>query len=828
MNFKSKVYNQSAIYYAEWKKKEEQMRSLTNQSTTTSSETKDRNRDKPAAKRTSIKNLVFRSFLTSGTYHRDPGTGDRSGNFGNGSWEPKTETPEKKVDDRKIDPEIFFHQALIDIHAERFKFCLVGKFRGSRPSMKIIRDWVGEEWKRKRMLGGDWSISSLDGSHVFIRLDNQADMLHVWTRNRWFVKGHPMKVFKWTPSFQPSAAEPSLAAVWVSFPALPVVFYHEELLFPIASLLGRVFAVDEPTKNLTRTNVARACVEVDLLKELPRRVFIRIGDGGFWQDVRYEKLPSYCTGCSVQGHSSQKCKFRRNGDSGQMKKRSLHSEIDRKGRTKQNPQNASDYEDGETGPRTEEGSPSPQLLSDRYPAAESTENENEDGYLSRDASYDRITKKDDFLLQNGAEEDALQKTEEREFAGKTSQKYDSGKPQILVQIGAEEEDVNQNPCQQRKEATVNAKEDDGGRGELQKQDVVFNGSSCEKHAGTGRRRNGTSKSIIFFWRRNRKHNNQTTDINIEVPGPAHLRRYKYSDIEKMTKEFNEKLGEGGFATIFKGVLPDGRPVAVKMLDPEKHFAEAVFHGELETLGRTAHINVVELLGFCSEGSRRALVLELMRNESLHHFIHREEGPNRNRLTSNQMHKIAVGVARGLEFLHHRCNPSILHSDVKPGNILLDEDLCPKICDLGLSKLWWSSDCSPVPVRGTYGYIAPETFQSGRISTKSDVYGYGVTMLEMAAKRRPIDLGAGKGEERVLQNWVYRNLNGEEGFGEDETMRKMALVGLWCVQPDPGDRPSMSKVLQLLEGDVDELPMPPNPRAEMLPVEYMAFCSDSSL
>ncbi|XP_077219455.1 uncharacterized protein LOC143853535 isoform X2 [Tasmannia lanceolata] len=215
--------------------------------------------------------------------------------------------PPRNISVYKGEPAIYFDESAINENAEKFKYCLVGRFPRSWPGLIQIREWLGKEWK----LIGSCSVTLLDHRHVFIRLDNVSDMLYIWMRGRWFIKGHLMKVFKWTPDFHPAQGqgEPSLAPVWIALPYLRVVFFQEDLLTDIASLVGRVLTIDLPTRILSRTNVARVCVEVDLLKELPHRIWIVVGGRGFWQDIHYEKLPSYCSNCHQRGHSAKICSF---------------------------------------------------------------------------------------------------------------------------------------------------------------------------------------------------------------------------------------------------------------------------------------------------------------------------------------------------------------------------------------------------------------------------------------------------------------------------------------------------------------------------------------
>ncbi|XP_077218478.1 uncharacterized protein LOC143852771 [Tasmannia lanceolata] len=223
------------------------------------------------------------------------------------------------------EPAICFDESVINANAEKFKYCLVGKFPHSWPGLTQIREWLGKKWK----LRGSCSVTLLDRHHVFIRLDNVSDMLYIWTRGRWLINGHLMKVFKWTPAFHPvqGQGEPSLAPVWIALPYLRVVFFQEDVLTDIASLVGRVLTIDRPTRILSRTNVARVCVEVDLLKELPHRIWIGVGRRGFWQYIHYEKLPSYCLNCHQRGHSTKICNINtRDGVTANYQEKTTNSE----------------------------------------------------------------------------------------------------------------------------------------------------------------------------------------------------------------------------------------------------------------------------------------------------------------------------------------------------------------------------------------------------------------------------------------------------------------------------------------------------------------------
>ncbi|ONI05038.1 hypothetical protein PRUPE_6G352800 [Prunus persica] len=296
-------------------------------------------------------------------------------------------------------------------------------------------------------------------------------------------------------------------------------------------------------------------------------------------------------------------------------------------------------------------------------------------------------------------------------------------------------------------------------------------------------------------------------------------RYSYSDIKKMTKDFKDKLGQGGFGSVFKGELSNGHLVAVKMLSGSKGKGQD-FINEVATIGRIHHFNVVQLIGFCSQGSKRALIYDFMPNGSLDNYIFPERGKNL-LLGWDSMHEIALGVARAIEYLHQGCDMQILHFDIKPHNILLDENFTSKISDFGLARFYPrdNNTISLTAVRGTMGYIAPEMFYRsiGGVSYKADVYSFGMLLLEMAGRRKNLNAQAEHSSQIYFPSWIYDQLEKglsveiEDGSEYDKKIaKKMVMVALCCIQLMPIDRPSMSKVVEMLEGDVELLQMPPKP------------------
>ncbi|GLU11985.1 hypothetical protein SLE2022_286980 [Rubroshorea leprosula] len=295
-------------------------------------------------------------------------------------------------------------------------------------------------------------------------------------------------------------------------------------------------------------------------------------------------------------------------------------------------------------------------------------------------------------------------------------------------------------------------------------------------------------------------------------------RYSYADIKRITDQFKDKLGEGAYGTVFKGRLSNDVLVAVKVLNNFRATAEE-FINEVGSMCRIHHVNVTRLIGFCADGNKRALVYEYMPNESLEKFIFVARDEDRF-LGWEKLQDIAIGIAKGIEYLHQGCDQQILHFDIKPHNILLDQNFNPKISDFGLAKLCSKeqSAISMTAARGTMGYIAPEVLSRnfGKVSYKSDVYSFGMLLLEMVGERKNIDVTVESSSQVYFPEWVYNCLErGEFGIrienkGHANIARRLTIVGLWCIQWYPTDRPSMKAMVQMLEAEVDSLTVPPNP------------------
>jgi len=325
--------------------------------------------------------------------------------------------------------------------------------------------------------------------------------------------------------------------------------------------------------------------------------------------------------------------------------------------------------------------------------------------------------------------------------------------------------------------------------------------------------------------------------NLSVP----IKQYRYAEVKRMTNSFRDKLGQGGYGVVYKANLPDGRQVAVKIINESKGNGED-FINEVASISRTSHVNIVSLLGFCYE-NKKALIYEFLPKGSLDKFI-LKSGFNDAicSLDWNTLYQIAIGIARGLEYLHQGCISRILHLDIKPQNILLDENFCPKISDFGLAKVCQRNDSivSLLGTRGTIGYIAPEVFSRtyGGVSHKSDVYSYGMLILEMVGGRKNYDTGGSCTSEMCFPDWIYKDLEQgnnlvnclENSKEENDMVRMITMVSLWCIQTNPADRPSMSKVIEMLQGPLQSIPYPPKPflYSSEMPSLQTSYSSSSNL
>jgi tRNA A-37 threonylcarbamoyl transferase component Bud32 len=302
--------------------------------------------------------------------------------------------------------------------------------------------------------------------------------------------------------------------------------------------------------------------------------------------------------------------------------------------------------------------------------------------------------------------------------------------------------------------------------------------------------------------------------SLGLPEEVTLRLFTYTELKRATNDFKEELGKGSFGAVYKGSLNRGKKlIAVKRLEKLVEEGEREFRSEMRAIGRTHHKNLVRLLGFCAEDSKRLLVYEYMSNGSLADLLFRAIW----RPDWNERLRIALDVARGILYLHEECEAPVIHCDIKPQNILMDDFWTAKICDFGLAKFLMPDQTRTFTgARGTRGYVAPEWHKNIPISVKADVYSYGIVLLEIVCCRRNIDVNASTADEIVLSSWVYKCFAARElnklvfvEQADKMSLEKMVKVGLWCIQEEPALRPSMKSVVLMLEG-ITEIAIPPCP------------------
>ncbi|KAL2927288.1 Proline-rich receptor-like protein kinase PERK1 [Bienertia sinuspersici] len=291
--------------------------------------------------------------------------------------------------------------------------------------------------------------------------------------------------------------------------------------------------------------------------------------------------------------------------------------------------------------------------------------------------------------------------------------------------------------------------------------------------------------------------------------------FSYEELSVATDGFssNNLLGQGGFGYVHKGILPNGKIVAVKSLKADSGQGDREFHAEVETISRVHHKHLVSLVGYCITGPHKLLVYEFLPNKTMEFHLH---GNKQFVMDWPTRLKIAIGSAKGLAYLHEDCHPKIIHRDIKAANILLDFNFEAQVADFGLAK--FTSDANThvsTRVMGTFGYLAPEYANSGKLTEKSDVFSYGVMLLEFITGRRPVDYSSESQMEDSLVDWARPLLSKAVQDGnfdplvdprlvnnyDYEEMGRMVTCAASCVRHSAKRRPRMSQVVRALEGNL---------------------------
>ncbi|XP_011004253.1 PREDICTED: cysteine-rich receptor-like protein kinase 29 isoform X2 [Populus euphratica] len=339
-------------------------------------------------------------------------------------------------------------------------------------------------------------------------------------------------------------------------------------------------------------------------------------------------------------------------------------------------------------------------------------------------------------------------------------------------------------------------------------------------------------SCICLYLRIRKPK-EKAETGDETITPESL-QFDFSTIRAATDNFSEenKLGQGGFGSVYKGTLSNGQEVAVKRLSKDSGQGDLEFKNEVLLVAKLQHRNLVRLQGFCLQGIERLLIYEFVPNASLDHFVF----TRRAQLDWERRYKIIGGIARGLLYLHEDSRLRIIHRDLKASNILLDADMNPKISDFGMAKLFVMDETQGNTSRivGTYGYMAPEYAMHGQFSVKSDVFSFGVLILEIVSGQKNNCFRNGETVEDLL-SYAWRNWREGTGLnvidpalstGPRTEMMRCIQIGLLCVQENIADRPTMASIVLMLSSYSLTLPVPSQPAFSMNSSTYQSDISSS--
>ncbi|WVZ66220.1 hypothetical protein U9M48_015477 [Paspalum notatum var. saurae] len=336
-------------------------------------------------------------------------------------------------------------------------------------------------------------------------------------------------------------------------------------------------------------------------------------------------------------------------------------------------------------------------------------------------------------------------------------------------------------------------------------------------------------SVFCFLRFRRRIKATRDDHPLKKIGKSQCTIFDLSTLQEATEQFSEnnKLGEGGFGAVYKGILSDGQEIAVKTLLGRTEHGLDQLHNEVLLLAELQHKNLVRLHGFCPHQNVTLLVYEYIKNGSLDNFIfgiflfihiYKKDGSNRNALNWEQQYNIILGIAKGILYLHEDSTMRIIHRDLKANNILLDDHMEPKIADFGLAKFLEEGHTqTQTAIVGTFGYMAPEYVYSGSVSPKVDVFSFGVLLLEIVSRRSncsPDDHSNVNLISDVWDHWMKGTMRQMLHPSLDEFAVRQALrcihIGLLCVQPEPENRPDISAVVFMLNRESMELQPPEQP------------------
>ncbi|XP_007203507.2 probable L-type lectin-domain containing receptor kinase S.5 [Prunus persica] len=355
----------------------------------------------------------------------------------------------------------------------------------------------------------------------------------------------------------------------------------------------------------------------------------------------------------------------------------------------------------------------------------------------------------------------------------------------------------------------------------------------------------TGVSAYLFWTRQGEKEDAHLQIDEEIQTNSMApKKFKLKELQRATGRFNpkNKLGKGGFGTVYKGLLGN-KEVAVKRVSKDSRQGKQEFIAEVTTIGRLRHKNLVKLIGWCYERHELLIVYEFMPNGSLDRFVFRDDTLGMEKeeptLSWERRHSIILGVAQALDYLHNGCEKRVLHRDIKASNIMLDSDFIARLGDFGLARTIQQSGLthhSTKEIAGTPGYMAPETFLTGRATVETDVYAFGVLVLEVVCGRRPSNQNEQNNYNNSIVYWLWdlysrgRILNAVDsrldGDIDEDDMACVLVLGLSCCHPNPHLRPSTRTVLKVLTREADPPALPTERPAFVWPAMPPSFKEDT--
>ncbi|XP_035551036.1 uncharacterized protein LOC109000303 [Juglans regia] len=671
----------------------------------------------------------------------------------------------------------------IEATARPFRFSIVLKFLRQRPSL---------------------------GS---IRMSKEEDFNKALSRESYEINGVCYRPFAWSPDYTEEYESPCVP-VWVFLPALPPHFYHASVLKMITAPIGKFIRRDNPSTYATRTNGARICLEVDASRDPITHFWL--GCLGLphsrRQEVVYETLPAYCCNYHQQGHNSKTC---RNG-----------KDHTRKGTWNQ--------------VWVKKGS------SSELEAGKNHTDENEaGGSLEKENNTDKETGGQLVLQVKGVEQEKVQhathdlheveeEEEGREPKGSNSVNNQeiSGTIRPTVATGQGQDNINpqevsteainpvvsrvtdldeewENPliCLKRKSKKKNARSLAVSTSEKfmvvdeeeRMDELLFSHSDHESE-------------------RDKIKNDMRKEYCTDSEGSNNPRKTSQKRSSTRVEDSN-KLGQGGYGPVYMGTFSGGQEIAVKRLLSVSGQGLQEFRNEVVLISKLQHRNLVRLRGYCIKGDEKILLYEYMPNKSLDLFLFDQ---NLSMLLDWKIRfNIILGIARGLLYLHQDSRLRIIHRDLKTSNILLDEEMNPKISDFGLARIVSGKETgdNTIRVAGTCGYMSPKYALDGLFSVKSDVYSFGVVLLEIISGKK--NTGFYRSEEAMSliayawRLWVENKLldlmdqNLRESCNVDQFLKCVNIVFL-CVQEDPSDRPTISNIVTMLDSETAIVPNPKQP------------------